>query len=162
MLSRCFIFEFLWLQVMSDIYFICLWDICIFSSGNCLNGFSSPPNTRLLNRKQHRKPAAWSCCHRASAHVFEVECWTGFSYSLSSSLFWLFSLQSSPFTAYVSLKYWSPSKHFIAPGCRHGETWNFGEKGTIWSKLVLSILLWEKKIHEVSPYDGPLPPTAMF
>lgn len=46
-----------------------------FSPGSCLDGFSSPPNTELLNRKQHRKPAAPLCCHGASARVFEVWVW---------------------------------------------------------------------------------------
>lgn len=96
MLSSCFIFAFLWLQGMSNIYFICLWVICIFPPGNFLHGFSSPPNTKLLNRKQHRKPASQLCCHRASARGFEVWAWNRlllfpliflvFDYFLSSHL----------------------------------------------------------------------------
>lgn len=31
-----------------------------------------PPNTKLFNRKPHRKPAPGFCCHGASAGVFEV------------------------------------------------------------------------------------------
>ena len=62
-----------------------------FSSGNCVNGFSSPPNTKPLNWKQHGKPAVPFCCHGASAQFWSV-CWTGISYSLSTFLFWWFSL----------------------------------------------------------------------
>lgn len=48
-----------------------------------------------------------------STCVLKCECWTGSSYYLLSSLFWLFSLQSSLSTTHVTLKPWSPSKHLL-------------------------------------------------
>lgn len=111
-----------------------------------------PLTPKLLNRKQHRKPEAQFCCHRASAHVF-------WSVSIEQASLipshhaWLFSPQSSLCTAHVSLKPWSPSKHLIAPGCSHAWTWNCEEGRTNVIKVSFE---WKNIIVEKIPEASPL------
>ena len=127
---------------MLNIYFMCLWVICIFSSGNCLNGFSSPANTKLLSRKQHRRQAAPLGCQGASAFVLKYDCSTSFSYSLSSSCFDYFLSSHLPPQAMSPSSLRPPPSMLLhwAPVMAKSEI--LETKGRMWPKLVLSETEW--------------------
>lgn len=158
MLSCCFIFACLWLQGMLNIYVICLWVICIFSPGN----LSSPPNTKLFNRKQHRQPAAWLCCHGSLERVFEV--WVGSRLLLFPLIFLVLIIFLS---SHVPPQPMSPSSLGHTPSISlhqaavmaEPEIWEREREGPMRSKVVWRKTALVEKPTQCLPYANPSLPS---